>query len=136
MKKVLIIEDEELMYSLLEKRLSREGYDVVVAHDGEEGLEMAQQEKPDLVLLDIVMPKKNGFEVSKELKNDPKYYFFSKIPVMMLTVYPDERDSAHLSILDGMEMDAEDYLHKPFEIAELLSRTESLLRKKPRGQVS
>lgn len=69
-KKIVLIEDEELIISLLQKKLTKEGYDVVIARDGEEGLKLIKKENPDLVLLDIIMPKKGGFEVMEEIAND------------------------------------------------------------------
>ncbi len=133
-KRVLVIDDDRVLQLVITTALQSKGYQTISAYDGEEGLQKIVAERPDLILLDVIMPKKNGFEVCKELKNDPKYYFFSKIPVMMLTVYPDDKDSAHLSMLDGMEMDADDYLHKPFETTELLKRTARLLSKKSKGK--
>ncbi len=115
MKKVLIIEDEELMYSVLEKRLSREGYDVVVAHDGEEGLEMAQQEKPDLVLLDIVMPKKNGFEVLETMQKDEE---LRNIPVIIIS-----NSGQPVEIDRAQELGARDWLIKTeFDPKEVLEK--------------
>lgn len=127
--KILVIDDDRVLQQVIRAMLETKSYDVVQAYDGEEGLQKIVEERPDVIILDVIMPKKHGFEVCKELKNDPKYYFFSRIPVMMLTVYPDERDKAHLSVRDGMEMDAEDYFHKPFEPTELLARVARLLKK-------
>ena len=125
--KILVIDDDQVLQQVITTALQSKGYETVSAYDGEDGLTKVVDVRPDLILLDVVMPKKNGFQVCKELKNDPRYHFFSKIPVMMLTVYPDERDTEHLSMRDGMEMDAEDYLHKPFEISQLLNRVERLI---------
>lgn len=134
--RILVVDDDTVLQQVITLALQNGGYETLSAYDGEEGLKKIVDERPDLVILDVVMPKKNGFEVCKELKNDPKYYFFSKIPVMMLTVYPDDRNTPLLSMRDGMEMDAEDYLHKPFEAADLLSRVARLLGKKPKGKKS
>lgn len=81
-KKILLIEDEELIIKLLQKKLISDGYDVSVAIDGEEGLETAKKLKPDLILLDIIMPKKNGFEVLEEMNKDPE---MQKIPVIIVS---------------------------------------------------
>jgi len=81
-KKILIVEDEELIYSLLERKLKREGYDVVIGKDGVEGLEKMRSEKPDLVLLDIIMPKKGGFEVMEEMRRDSA---LKDIPVVVVS---------------------------------------------------
>lgn len=82
MKKVLIIEDEDLIMDLLRKKLSQENYDVSTAHDGEEGLRVLREIKPDILLLDIVMPKKNGYEVMKEMSEDPE---LKKIPIIIIS---------------------------------------------------
>jgi len=81
-KKILIIEDEEIMCSLLRGRLANEGYDVRVAKDGEDGLRAMREDKPDLVLLDIIMPKKDGFEVMAEMKNDKNLH---NVPIVIIS---------------------------------------------------
>ncbi|OGZ20226.1 MAG: hypothetical protein A3F95_02860 [Candidatus Nealsonbacteria bacterium RIFCSPLOWO2_12_FULL_39_31] len=81
-KKILIIEDEKVLLDLLEKRMRAEGYDVAVALDGENGIQKAEEYKPDLILLDIVMPKKDGFEVMEELAADQE---LKKIPVIIVS---------------------------------------------------
>ncbi|XOB41229.1 MAG: response regulator [Candidatus Nealsonbacteria bacterium] len=82
MKKVLIVEDEEIIIDLLKKKLLQEGYDVSVAHNGEEGLKALRETKPDIVLLDIVMPKKSGYEVMEEMGKDPE---LKKIPIIVIS---------------------------------------------------
>jgi two-component system alkaline phosphatase synthesis response regulator PhoP len=82
MKKILIIEDEEIIYTLLEKKLSNIGYEVAVAKDGEEGLRTMQGQRPDLVLMDILMPKKNGFEVLEAMQKDNG---LKTIPVIVIS---------------------------------------------------
>jgi len=81
-KKILLVEDEEIMIGLLEKKLTQEGYEISVARDGEEGLKAMQQTKPDLILLDIVMPKMGGFEVMEKMQKDPE---LKKIPVIIIS---------------------------------------------------
>lgn len=81
-KKILLIEDEEIMVNLLQRKLGQEGYEVSVARDGEEGIKAIKQIMPDLVLLDIIMPKKSGFEVMEEVKKDAK---LSQIPVVIIS---------------------------------------------------
>lgn len=104
MKKVLLIEDEELIVNLLEKKIKKEGYEVFVARNGKEGLEKMQEVKPDLVLLDIVMPKMGGFEVMKAMKTNPE---LEKIPVIIISNsgQPVELDKAK-------ELGARDWLIK------------------------
>jgi len=82
MKKILIIEDEEIVLGLLQKKLSQEGYEVSVARDGEEGLKKMREIKPDLILLDIIMPKMSGFEVMEEMQKDSG---LKKIPVIVVS---------------------------------------------------
>lgn len=82
MKKILIIEDEELLYNLLRKKLSEEGYDVSIAEDGAKGIESMRMEKPDLILLDIVMPHKDGFDVMEEMGEDER---LKNIPVIIIS---------------------------------------------------
>lgn len=104
MKKILIVEDEELLLGLLQKKLSREGYEVSVARDGQAGLKMMRQSKPDLILLDIVMPKIGGFEVMEEMGKEPE---LKKIPIIIVSNsgQPVELDKAK-------ELGARDWLIK------------------------
>jgi DNA-binding response OmpR family regulator len=117
-KKILIIEDEEILSSLLSKRLEREGYEIVVAPDGEVGVETMKEQKPDLVLLDIVMPKKDGFQVMEEMQADEA---LSKIPVVIISNsgQPVELDRAK-------KLGAKDWLVKtefdPQEVLDKVSR--------------
>lgn len=82
MKKILLIEDEEIMIDLLQKKLAKESYEVLVARDGEEGLKTIREAKPDLVLLDIIMPKMGGFEVMEEMAKDKE---LKKMPVIVIS---------------------------------------------------
>lgn len=126
--KILLVDDDpdfvEATKAVLESK-----YQVVIAYDGDEGLKKVIEERPDLIILDVIMPVKDGFAVCKELKENPHYYFFSKIPVLMLTVFPDDREKAALSVQEGMIMEAEDYIQKPVSPEELLRRVEKLLKK-------
>lgn len=127
--KILVIDDDPDLQTAVKSVLESKFYQVAAALDGDEGLRKVVDERPDLIILDVIMPGKSGFEVCREIKTDPKYYFFSHIPVLMLTVYPDDREKMHLSMREGMTMEAEDYLHKPFDPKELLNRVEELLKK-------
>lgn len=128
--KILVIDDDPDLHALVKKILEAKSYEVLSAYNGDEGLRKVVEERPDLVILDVIMPGKHGFDVCRELKTDAKYYFFSHIPVLMLTVYPEDREKAHLSMREGMLMEAEDYLQKPFDPQELLKRVEELLKRK------
>ncbi|MCP6718397.1 MAG: response regulator [Patescibacteria group bacterium] len=118
MKKVLIIEDEDLIMDLLKKKLIQEGYEVSTAYDGEQGIEKLKNVKPDIVLLDIVMPKKSGYEVMEEMSKDPE---LSKIPIIVISNsgQPVELDKAK-------NLGAEDWLVKtefdPKEVVEKVRR--------------
>lgn len=128
--KILVIDDDPDVQTAVKKVLESKSYQVIAALDGDEGLQKVVDERPDLIILDVIMPRKHGFEVCRELKTDPKYHFFSQIPVVMLTVYPDDREKMQLSAQEGMMMEAEDYIQKPFEPNELLNRVEKLLARK------
>jgi len=118
-KKILVIDDTEFMIRFVSDVLVTAGYEVVHALSGEEGIEKVHQEKPDLVLLDIVMPGMDGFEVCKILRADDSN---NLMPIIMLTTQGDEDDK-----LTGLELGADDYILKPFNKRELLSRVRNTL---------
>lgn len=118
-KKILIVDDESDLVETLTFRLEASGYDIVSAHDGQEGLEKARSEKPDLILLDVMMPKVNGFQVCRELKNDEKT---KGIKIVILTAKSQESDKFW-----GKNVGADGYISKPFEASELLAKIEELL---------
>jgi DNA-binding response OmpR family regulator len=127
--KILVIDDDPDVHTVVKKILEPQSYKVISAYDGFEGLRKVVDERPDLIILDVIMPGKHGFDVVHELKTDEKYHFFSNIPVLMLTVYPEDREKMHLSMREGMMMEAEDYLQKPVDAKELVKRVEELLKK-------
>ena len=127
--RILVIDDDPDVHTVVKKILDPKSYKVLSAYNGDEGLRKVVEERPDLIILDVIMPGKHGFEICHELKTDEKYHFFSNIPVLMLTVYPEDREKAHLSIREGMMMEAEDYLQKPVDPKELVKRVEDLLKK-------
>jgi DNA-binding response OmpR family regulator len=127
--KILVIDDDPDVHTVVKKILEPKSYEVMSAYDGFEGLRKVVDERPDLIILDVIMPGKHGFDVVHELKTDEKYHFFSNIPVLMLTVYPEDREKMHLSMREGMMMEAEDYLQKPIDAKELVNRVEGLLKK-------
>lgn len=124
MKKILIIEDEKDMVTGLRFNLEARDFAVVAAYDGETGYQKALSEKPDLVILDIMLPKLNGFEVCKRLKKE-----LPGLPVIMLTAKSQEAE-----IVTGLELGADDYITKPFSILELLARVNAVLRRNNSGQ--
>ena len=119
MKKILIIEDEESILMALEDNLGLEGYEVACASDGEQGLSMALEQKYDLLILDIMLPKMDGFEVCKQLRKEG-----ITTPILMLTAKSQEIDKVL-----GLELGADDYVTKPFSPRELLARVKALLRR-------
>jgi len=121
MAKILVVDDEIQLIEMVQMRLEANGYDVVAANDGEEGIEKVKSENPDLIILDIMMPKMDGFEVCKILKNDPQY---SKIPIIFLSAKVQEED-----LENGKEKGADAFVKKPFETSELLAKITELLQK-------
>jgi two-component system alkaline phosphatase synthesis response regulator PhoP len=118
-KKILIIEDEEELIKGLKLNLNFEGYDVFWALDGQDGLNKALEERPDLILLDIMLPQKNGLDVCRELREQNV-----TIPIIMLTAKGEEVDK-----VVGLEIGADDYITKPFSVKELLARVKAHLRR-------
>ena len=121
MKKVLIIEDEKELLFSIEEMLTYENYQVYTAQEGEQGLKMAREKHPDVILCDILMPKMNGFEVLKKLNTDA---LFLDVPFIFLTALTERNNQR-----DGMELGADDYLTKPFTREELLNSISSRLQK-------
>jgi len=117
--KVLLVEDEEGLILTLTDRLQSEGFEVVSANDGEKGLEAATTQTVDLILLDVMLPKKNGYDVCRDLRQRG-----IATPILMLTAKGETIDKVL-----GLKLGADDYLTKPFEVIELLARIEALLRR-------
>lgn len=124
MAKILIIEDEEAILLALEDNLRLEGYTVESAKDGEQGLSMAKKAKYDLIILDIMLPRMDGFDVCKQLRQDGII-----TPILMLTAKSQEIDKVL-----GLELGADDYVTKPFSPRELLARVKALLRRSKQVQ--
>ena len=116
--KVLVVEDDPNLMETLKYNLRKEGYDVVTASDGEQAIEVARREKPGLLILDIMLPKINGFEVCRILRKE------MTMPILMLTAKADETDK-----IVGLEIGADDYMTKPFSMRELLARVRAMLRR-------
>jgi DNA-binding response OmpR family regulator len=122
--KVLIAEDSATVRRLVAARLIADGYEVLEASDGEEALKLALEEAPDLLVLDKVMPKLDGFEVIRALREDPRT---SDLPIVMLTERTNEED-----VLGGLDLGVEDYMPKPFSPHELSARVRRALRRSGR----
>ena len=119
--KILVVEDEKNILRVVSYNLEREGYRIVLAKDGEEGLERARKEKPGLILLDLMLPRMDGLEVCRQLKADPAT---ARIPIIMLTAKTQEADR-----VVGLEIGADDYVPKPFSPRELVARIKAVLRR-------
>ena len=118
-KTVLIVEDERAIVEILKFNLKREGYETLEALDGQTGLLLAQTEDPDLILLDVMLPKMNGFDICKTLRAENR-----ATPIIMLTAREEEMDKVF-----GLETGADDYMTKPFSPAELTARIDALYRR-------
>lgn len=120
-RKILVIDDDDKITSMLRRSLAFEGYRVATATNGKQGIEQFAAEEPDAVILDLMMPVLDGWEVCRRLRESG-----SEVPILMLTARDEVRDRVH-----GLDMGADDYLAKPFALEELLARLRALLRRKP-----
>jgi len=118
-QKVLVVDDEQSIVTLLQYNLQQSGFEVVTAYDGEEGLEKIFSEKPDIVVLDLMLPKMDGVEVCKSVRNEK-----NQVPILMLTAKDDEFDKVL-----GLELGADDYMTKPFSPREVIARIKAILRR-------
>jgi len=118
MKKILVVDDEPTLVATLKYNLEREGYQVITASDGESGLFLARANRPDLILLDLMLPVLDGLEVCRILRRE------MSVPILMLTAKVEEVDK-----VVGLELGADDYVTKPFSMRELLARVRALLRR-------
>lgn len=118
-KTILIVEDEQNIVDILSFNLSREGYDTLEAYDGRTGLQLALEQSPDLILLDLMLPEMNGFDVCRKLREAG-----SAVPILMLTAREEETDKVL-----GLELGADDYITKPFNPLELVARVKTQLRR-------
>ncbi len=122
MARILVVDDEPRYVRLMEANLKTEGYDVLMAYDGEGGIEQVVTHSPDLVLLDIMMPGMDGFATCKRIRE------FSNVPIVVVTAKGDERDRVR-----GLDLGADDYIVKPFSATELLARVRAVLRRAARS---
>ena len=118
MPTILLIEDENTLSEALRYNLEREGYGVITAADGVQGLDLARRERPDLIVLDVMLPRLDGFSVCRILRQE------SDTPIIMLTARQDEVDR-----IAGLELGADDYVSKPFSLGELLARVRAIMRR-------
>jgi|SRR6056297_3454936 len=122
-KSILVVEDNKDLVNLLEINLSDEGYNVQTAMDGEAAIQAFQQTKPSLIILDVMLPKMDGFDVCKQIRSQDK-----QVPILMLTAKSEEVDKVL-----GLEIGADDYMTKPFSIREFLARVKAILRRANRS---
>ncbi|QGU95270.1 response regulator [Clostridium bovifaecis] len=120
-EKILIVDDEEHIRELIKFNLESNGYKVICAGDGIEALKLARKELPQLVLLDVMLPGMDGYDVCKEMRKDNS---ISNIPIIMITAKGEELDK-----ILGLELGADDYITKPFSVRELVARTKAVLRR-------
>ncbi|EGQ0299051.1 response regulator transcription factor [Staphylococcus pseudintermedius] len=118
-QRVLVVDDEQSIVTLLKYNLEQSGYVVEVAQDGEEALQKEKETKPDLIVLDVMLPKRDGIEVCKTIRSDK-----NQVPILMLTAKDDEFDRVL-----GLELGADDYMTKPFSPREVVARVKAILRR-------
>ncbi|MFZ5563714.1 MAG: response regulator transcription factor [Thermodesulfobacteriota bacterium] len=123
-KRVLVVDDEPDFVMLVKKYLEKDGFQVEMAFNGVEGLEKVHANPPDAIVLDVMMPEKDGYQVCAELKGDSKY---ADIPIVLLTAVADHVSSTRYSHFDGISMKADDYLPKPASAEEICSSVKSLV---------
>ena len=128
-EKILIVDDDPDILDALTMILEARGYQVVTARDGVEGLANLKAEKPDLMILDLLMPKMDGFAVCKELQ-DPRWSKFRNIPILILTSVREEASRRRYELETGLELDVDDYAEKPISPDVLLERVGKLLKKR------
>jgi DNA-binding response OmpR family regulator len=121
--KILIVDDEPINLEFFDVMLSKLGFEVEKAVDGEEALEKVQSANPDLIILDNIMPKLSGWEVTRLLKQDKEYRRFRNIPIIMFSAMNEVKDR-----IDGFELGVDDYITKPFNFSEVLARIRAVLR--------
>ena len=120
-KRILVVDDEAQLVEMVVMRLEASGYEVITAHDGQEGLDKARQENPNLIILDLMLPKLDGYKVCRMLKFDEKY---KNIPIILFSARAQEQDRQL-----GMQVGADAYITKPFEPKVLLEKIEELISK-------
>jgi len=125
--RILIIDDDPDFVKATKIVLESKDYQVLAAYDGLEGIEKVKEERPDLIILDIIMPKEDGFKVCEALKADPE---LTKIPVIILTSLSQRWGEVTFSVTQGLMLEAEDYIDKPVTPEELLKRVEKRLKRK------
>ena len=127
--KILIVDDDPDIIEAMSAVLEAHDYTVVSARDGEEGLARLREEKPNLMILDLLMPRMDGFTVCKELA-DPRWAKYGNIPILILTSVREEASRRRYELETGLQLNVDDYVEKPIDPHSLLARVEKLLKKK------
>ena len=122
-KRILVVDDEQINLEFFDVMLSKLGFSVYKAENGQEALDSIRRLKPDLIILDNIMPKVTGWEVTRIVKSSPEYAEFADIPIIMFSALDDVKDK-----VEGLELGADDYITKPFNFAEVLARIRAVLR--------
>ena len=130
--KILVVDDDPDILDAITMILESQGYDVVTAQDGVEGLANLKAENPDLMILDLMMPKMDGFGVCKELQ-DPRWSKYKNIPILMLTSVREEASRRRYELETGLELEVDDYVEKPMSPDVLLDRVNKLISKKKKA---
>jgi two-component system, OmpR family, alkaline phosphatase synthesis response regulator PhoP len=120
-KRILVVDDEKDLVDLISYNLQRNGFDILAAYNGNDAMEIAQREQPDLIILDLMLPGTDGTEVARRLKSDSRT---AQIPIIMLTAKSEETD-----VVVGLTLGADDYVTKPFSVKILLARLNTVLRR-------
>lgn len=120
-ERILVVEDEEAILEVVSQAMKRHGFEVSTANNGDSALEMAYSLHPDIIILDIMLPKMDGWEVCRRLKSEDET---RNIPIIMLTARREDRD-----VVEGLNIGADDYMKKPFSLVELIARVKALLRR-------
>ena len=124
-KRILVVDDEPDFASIVQGNLEKEGFEVEVAYNGVEGMEKVQANAPDAIILDVMMPEKDGYKLCKELKRDPQY---ADIPVILLTAVASHITTTRYSHADGMSTEADDFIEKPASLEKILKSLNRLLK--------
>ncbi len=124
--KILMVDDDADFVESTKTILESKPYEVIVANNGDEGLRRAREDKPDLILLDVIMPVKDGFTAAEQLKKDPE---LRKIPTLMLTAFAEKGLETSIPVSRGFDLETEDYIDKPVTPEELLARVEKHLKR-------
>ncbi len=124
--KILLIDDDIDFVEATKIVLESKPYEVIVAYDGDDGLRKAREENPDLIILDVIMPVKDGFTTASQLKKDAE---LSKIPVLILTSFAEKGGESSIAVSGGLTLETEDYIDKPISPEELLSKVEKHLKR-------